>query len=228
MLLLVDLGGRTVVLPDVDYTRERTFSAQPLSENQWQKGRKMSETSTRDAVVATADDLFYRRGIQAVGMDELRTAAGVSLKRLYSEFKSKDEIVQAVLARRTGVWQECVSSRVDAAATARDKLLAIYDYLVEWTAEEEFRGCGFVNTFGEIGALNEDVADAVRAHKEGFAAYVRGLAVDAGLGPDVAEQLVLLAEGVQTMAAVTHDPRWADAARTAAATLIDAGLAARG
>ncbi|WP_350308704.1 TetR/AcrR family transcriptional regulator [Sanguibacter hominis] len=216
---------RTVVLSDVDYTRERTFSAQPAHGDEKEKGKQMADQSTRDAVVATADDLFYRRGIQTVGMDELRTAAGVSLKRLYSEFSSKDAIVQAVLERRTGIWQECVASRVDAATTPRDKLLAIYDYLVEWTADEEFRGCGFVNTFGEIGAVNDDVAAAVRAHKEGFAAYVTGLAVDAGLGPDVAEQLVLLAEGVQTMAAVTHDPRWADAARAAAATLIDAGLA---
>lgn len=186
----------------------------------------MTEPSIRDTVVATADDLFYSRGVQAVGMDELRTGAGVSLKRLYSEFPSKDAIVLAVLERRTRSWEECLARQVDAATTPRDKLLAIYDYLVDWTGEDAFRGCGFINTFGELGAINPDVADAVRAHKEGFAAYVAGLATAVGLDPDVAPQLVLLAEGVQTMAAITHDPVWAGTARTAASTLIDAGLSA--
>lgn len=184
----------------------------------------MADLNVRDTVVATADDLFYRRGIQAVGMDELRAAAGVSLKRLYAEFASKGEIVQAVLARRTLLWREAVAQRVDAATTARDKLLAIYDYLVEWTGADAFRGCGFMNSFGELGAVNDEVAEAVRTHKEGFADDVAGLAAEAGLAPEVAPQLVLLAEGAQAMAAVTHDPQWATSARAAAATLIAAGL----
>lgn len=185
----------------------------------------MTEPSIRDTVVATADDLFYSRGVQAVGMDELRTGAGVSLKRLYREFPSKDAIVLAVLERRAHSWQACLSREVDAAPTPREKLLAIYDYLVGWTSEDTFRGCGFINTFGELGSVNPDVAEAVRAHKEGFADYVGRLAADVGLDPDVAPQLVLLAEGVQTMAAITHDATWAATARAGATTLIDAGLA---
>ncbi|PFG34638.1 TetR/AcrR family transcriptional regulator [Sanguibacter antarcticus] len=187
----------------------------------------MPDLTVRDAVVAAADDLFYRRGVQAVGMDELRTAAGVSLKRLYREFESKDAIVLAVLDHRTRSWQDCVSRTVDAATTPRDKLLAIYDYLVDWTGDDAFRGCGFINTFGELGSVNLAVADAVRAHKEGFADYVARLAEDVGLDADVAPQLVLLAEGAQTMAAITQEPAWATAARAAASTLIDAGLAPR-
>lgn len=184
----------------------------------------MTETTLRDTVVATADDLFYRRGIQAVGMDELRTEAGVSLKRLYREFPSKDAIVLAVLDRRTRGWRQCLTARVDVATTPQDKLLAIYDYIIEWTAEETFRGCGFINTFGELGSVNPDVAEAVRAHKEGFAEYVAELTAQAGLDPAVAPQLVLLAEGAQTMAAISPDGAWAAAARGAAKALIATGL----
>jgi AcrR family transcriptional regulator len=54
----------------------------------------------REAILAAADRLYYARGIQSVGMDELRTAAGVSLKRLYSEFPSKEALVLAVLQPR--------------------------------------------------------------------------------------------------------------------------------
>ena len=186
----------------------------------------MTEPNLRDAVVATADDLFYRRGVQAVGMDELRTEAGVSLKRLYREFPSKDAIVLAVLDRRARSWRDCLTRQIDAATTPRDKLLAIYDYLIDWTGDGAFRGCGFINTFGELGSVNPEVADAVRAHKEGFAADVARLAADVGLDPRVAPQLVLLAEGAQTMAAIVPDAAWAATARAAASTLIDAGLRA--
>ena len=57
----------------------------------------MNITEPRSRIVTTADELYNAKGIQAVGMDELRAAAGVSLKRLYKEFPSKSSIVMAVL-----------------------------------------------------------------------------------------------------------------------------------
>jgi AcrR family transcriptional regulator len=39
------------------------------------------DADPRQRVIAAADELFYRHGIQATGMDEVRAAAGVSLKR---------------------------------------------------------------------------------------------------------------------------------------------------
>ena len=40
----------------------------------------------RERVIDAADALFYSRGIRAVGMDDVRNEAGVSLKRLYALF----------------------------------------------------------------------------------------------------------------------------------------------
>ena len=49
-----------------------------------------------------AEALFYRRGVQAVGIDDIRAEAGVSLKRLYQLYPSKDQLVVGFLdtARR--------------------------------------------------------------------------------------------------------------------------------
>ena len=69
----------------------------------------MNEQETRARVVEAADRLYYARGIQAVGMDELRTAAGVSLKALYALFPSKSDIVLAVLRRRHQLWSDGVA-----------------------------------------------------------------------------------------------------------------------
>lgn len=181
-----------------------------------------TKPALRDVIVDAADRLYYARGIQAVGMDELRAAAGVSLKRLYAEFPSKEDIVLAVMQHRHELWTTGVSTTVDEAESPRDRLLAIYDYLAGWFSEDSFRGCGFINAFGELGAVSPAVAAIAREHKASFQDYVAGLVADAGAPAELGPQLAILAEGAQTTAAITGSPEAAQHARRAAETLIDA------
>jgi AcrR family transcriptional regulator len=180
------------------------------------------EPDPRQRVVDAADELFYTRGIRAVGMDDVRTAAGVSLKRLYSLFPGKDSLVLAVLHKRHAMWTDGLSAAVDAADDPRDKLLAVYDYLAQWFAEDTFRGCGFINAFGELGPTSPEVAAYAREHKRTFQDQLAALVADAGVDPSLAPQLALLAEGAQTTAAIEGSPDAAAHARRAAQTLIDA------
>jgi AcrR family transcriptional regulator len=177
-------------------------------------------------VIDAADALFYARGIGQVGMDAVRDAAGVSLKAMYKEFPSKEDLVIAVLARRHEIWTRGVSAKVDPIADPRTKLLAVYDYLADWFSDGDFRGCGFINAFGELGAASPRIAQAVRAHKADFRSYVERLVREAG-GPDsLGPQLAILAEGAQTTAAIEGAADAAVHARIAAGTLIAAaGLA---
>lgn len=184
-----------------------------------------SDGSVRDSVVAAADRLFYERGIQQVGMDELRAAAGVSLKRLYAEFEGKDAIVSAVLDRRHAMWVRGIDQAVAARAGGRDKLLGVFDFLATWFATDDFRGCAFINAFGELGGSSERVAMAAREHKQSFQTYVDGLVADLGAPESLGRQLVLLAEGAQTTSAITGDPTAAEHARAAAEVLIAAATA---
>ncbi len=187
----------------------------------------MDEKAAREAVVRAADELFYARGVQAVGMDAVRTAAGVSLKRIYSLFASKDELIVAVLHHRTGVWDSGLASASERATTARERILAIFDFLDAWFREPDFRGCAFINTHGELGASSTAVADTVREQKRTFQEYVARLVADAGAPPALAPQLAILAEGAQTTAAIAGTPDAAHHARAAAETLLDAAVPAR-
>jgi AcrR family transcriptional regulator len=184
----------------------------------------MNISETRTRIVATADELYNAKGIQAVGMDELRAAAGVSLKKLYQEFPSKSSIVMAVLERRHQSWTEGLDAKVRQAATPRARLLAIFDYLAQWFCEDSFRGCGFINSFAELGAVSPEVADYARKHKESFQEYVGKLSAEAGAPPHLAPQLSILAEGAQTTAAIAGTSDAAGQARHAARVLIDAAL----
>ncbi|MFD6138106.1 TetR/AcrR family transcriptional regulator [Promicromonospora sp. NPDC060271] len=187
----------------------------------------LDEKTAREAVIEAADGLFYAHGVQAVGMDAVRTAAGVSLKRIYSLFASKDELIVAVLNHRTTVWDSGLASASERATSARERILAIFDFLDAWFREPDFRGCAFINTHGELGSGSTAVVDAVREQKRSFQEYVARLVADAGAPATLAPQLAILAEGAQTTAAIAGTPDAAHQARAAAETLLDAA-AARG
>ncbi|WFE30272.1 TetR/AcrR family transcriptional regulator [Solwaraspora sp. WMMD791] len=184
-----------------------------------------TDDEVREQVLAAASQLFYTRGVQAVGMDALRTAAGVSLKRLYQIFGSKDAIVEQVLHRQREAWNRLVEETVATPATARDKLLAIYDMLTRWSAEDDFRGCMFINTFGELGGVDPRIAEIIREQKAEFQDRVAALVAEAGGPASLAAQLAILAEGAQTTTAIAGSNAAAGHARAAAEILIDSLLA---
>ena len=83
------------------------------------------EPETAARIVETADALFYTRGIQAVGMDEIRSTAGVSLKKLYAAFPGKEQLIAAVLAGRHDFWEQGIRAAVDAVRLSRRTLRTI-------------------------------------------------------------------------------------------------------
>ncbi len=187
----------------------------------------MTEEDARERILSAADELYYRKGYAAVGMDELRSAAGVSLRRLYALFPSKTDIVEAVLVRKHAEWESGLTGAVaDAGDDPRDRLLAVYGYLEDWFCTDSFRGCAFINAFGELGGTSPEIADIVRDHKASFQQYMAGLVTDAGAPASLAAQLSILAEGAQSTAAISADPKVAVQARGAAEILIAAAVAA--
>lgn len=188
----------------------------------------MADIATaHDRIVTAADRLFYGRGIQSVGMDAVRAEAGVPLKRLYAEFPSKDALVVEVLHHRTDIWESGLAQAAAGATTVRERLLAVYDFLDAWFRTDDFRGCGFINAFGELGGVSPAVADVAREQKSTFQRYLTDLVAELDAPPALADHLALLAEGAQTTAAISGRPDAAAQARAAAEILIDAALAPR-
>ncbi|QCR45009.1 TetR family transcriptional regulator [Curtobacterium sp. SGAir0471] len=186
------------------------------------------DPEVRSRIIDAADALFTARGFQSVGIDEIRTTAGVSLKKLYSVFPGKEQLIAAVLSGRHEYWECGIEQAVAAAESPRDRLLAVYDFLEQWFGDDTFRGCGFINAFGELGGTSPAVAEIAREHKDSFQRYVAGLAAaavpDLDAAEELAAQLALLAEGAQTTAAIAGATTPARHARRAAATLIDVAM----
>ncbi|MFF5445281.1 TetR/AcrR family transcriptional regulator [Streptomyces sp. NPDC012888] len=176
----------------------------------------MDDEEARTRLLDTAEELFYAHGIQAVGMDRIRTGSGVPLKRLYRLFPAKESLVTAYLERRDRRWLASLKEAAFRPADPRERILAVFDWLAGWFSEPHFRGCAFLNAYGELGPAAPQV---VHTHKAGLRALLAELTED---DPALTDHLLLLVEGATVLAALDPGPEPAHRAREAAALLLTA------
>ena len=180
----------------------------------------MDDDTARNHVLDAAQALFYERGIRAVGMDTIRDASGVSLKRLYRLFPAKDQLAEAILRRQADDFHADVVAHVAAQASPRARILAVFDLLHTVFSAPDYRGCPFINAFGE--GHGGGVLEAVTHGKQDLAELLGSLVADAD-GPDtLAAQLTILANGAMVSAAILGTPSAALDAKAAASALLDA------
>ncbi|MGW9027436.1 TetR/AcrR family transcriptional regulator [Streptomyces sp. NPDC055722] len=182
----------------------------------------MDSELAREQALQAAEKLFYGRGIQTVGMDDVRNTSGVSLKRLYQLFPAKEQLVEACLEHRDVRWRQRMAEHVDRYTDPVERIGAVFGWLGEWFREPGFRGCAWINSYGELGATSPRVLAQVRAHKHAFKAYLIGLVTDAGLPASLAGQLYLLAEGAMVTAGIEASAEPAEEAAHAARLLLEA------
>ena len=181
----------------------------------------------REHLVRTALDLFCRDGFHATGIDRILAESGVAKMTLYMHFRSKDELILAVLRRRDEEFRNWFIRAVEhRAKTPRARLLAVFDVIGDWFAEPDFTGCTFVNAAAEYGGPDDPIHANAAEHKRLVRSYIRALAEAAGANqPDaLANALNLLVEGAITMAYVAGERDAAQRAREAAETLVAAAM----
>jgi AcrR family transcriptional regulator len=177
----------------------------------------------RERILESAYELFSRRGVRGVGVDEVIAHAGVAKATLYAHFPSKDDLVLAFLERREQRWTVAF---VEAEArrrgtTPEEQLLGIFDALDEWFRRDDYEACSFVNVLLELGA--EHVAGRASVqHLDNVRSILRKLAEEAGLDDSAAfaGSCQLLMEGA-IVAAAAGDADAAQRAKAMARTLID-------
>lgn len=181
-------------------------------------------------VLAAASELFYARGIHAVGVDLIAEVAGTTKKTLYDRFGSKDLLVAAYLRDRCDRWRRFVEDHLAAhhPDPGPERVLGPLDALAEWHREQT-RGCAFVNAYAELDTADHPAKIVVRQEKEWVRALYVELAAEAGIpDPDaLGSALRLLHEGAIVAIAAGDDPAAMTHARAAARTLITAAMRAR-
>tara|TARA_R110000751_G_scaffold234229_9_gene335823 strand:+ start:127940 stop:128500 length:561 start_codon:yes stop_codon:yes gene_type:complete len=180
--------------------------------------------SKRDELVQKALKVFYRNGFHATGMDMLVTETGVSKTSMYNHFRTKEDLILAVLRLRDEHFRNWLYRRMEERAdTPRDQLIAMFDALEEWFEEPGFRGCMFIKASAEYQNADHAIHIQSAEHKRMLQVHVGELARKAGLkNPDLlARQLLLLKEGAIVTAHLQHTQAPAQDAKAAAIALIE-------
>ena len=184
---------------------------------------KSSRPSARERILVAASDLFYREGVQNVGIDRIIAESGVAKMSLYNHFKSKDALITAWLQQRDDDWRTWFVARVEALATEPgDRLLAVFDVLQEWFERPDFRGCAFINSTVELVDPEHPGYQVAIRHQQTIFDYLLSLVEAAeSLQPKLlAQQLLILVEGAIVIAMMQGSPEAAKQAKQAAAVLM--------
>jgi AcrR family transcriptional regulator len=176
----------------------------------------------RDRVLGTAYNLFCSQGVQATGIDRIVAEAGVAKMTLYRHFRSKEELVLAVLDLREELWTKrwLIAEATRRGNTPRERLLAIFDLFDGWFHQPDYEGCLLNNVLLE--SRERPIRAACIAKREHVLAFLRSLTEQAGVrDPDtLARQWQMLMTGA--MVAVTGgDLEAAGRARDVASTLLE-------
>jgi AcrR family transcriptional regulator len=178
----------------------------------------------RERIVSTAYALFTRRGVRGVGIDEIISQSGVAKATMYRHFRTKNDLVLAVLQRREQLWTfDLVEQQSRLRGnTPEEQLLAIFDVFHDWFQKrEDFDGCSFINVLLELGAAHP-AGQASIQYLDNIRTIVRERAEAAGLVDvdDFARSWHILMKG-SIIAAAEGDLQAAQRAQAMGRSLIE-------
>ena len=182
-----------------------------------------SKPDARERILDTAYQLFSRRAVRDVGVDEVIERARVAKATLYRHFPSKDDLVIAFLERReerwTLAWVEAEARR--RGTTPEDQLLAIFELFDEWFQRDDFEACSFINVLLEMRPAHPAGQASVR-HLASIRTVVGRLAEEAALldPASFAHSCHILMKG-SIVSATEGDAQAAQRARSMARLLIE-------
>jgi AcrR family transcriptional regulator len=166
-------------------------------------GAEKSRKPARDRIFETARDMFYRKGIRAVGVESIAAEAGATKMSLYRNFPSKDELVAEVLreqSREGWVWWDEIVAAHD---TPRAKLEALFEALGAKAMDEDAYGCALCNAAVELHEPDHPARLVAQEHKRETHRRLCELSRAAGARDDeLGDGLMLIWEGAY-MARVT-------------------------
>ncbi len=183
--------------------------------------------SARDRILAAANELFYKEGIRAIGIDTVIEKAGVAKMSLYRAFPSKDDLIAAFMEMRDKIyweWWDGVVARHP--GDPRRQLGALFLALAKRTSSPSYRGCPFVNTAVEFPDHSHPGRAVAEGNKRELRRRVRGLVDGLGVAAPalLTDQLLLLMEGAYSAGNTLGADGPSAAVASAAEAIIDSHL----
>lgn len=171
----------------------------------------MNDQTTRDQIVEAADLLFYRQGYEHTSFADIADAVRISRGNFYYHFKTKDEILDAVIDARLANTRQMLERWEIEGENPEDRIRSFIDILIANRADIKRYGCPVGTLCGELAKLNH--ASLAEANKllTLFRTWLRRQFERLGRKADadaLAMHLLARSQGVATLANAFHDEKF--------------------
>jgi len=171
----------------------------------------MSDKTTRDQIVEAADQLFYRQGYEHTSFSHIAAAVQISRGNFYYHFKSKDQILDAVINVRLADTRKMLEQWEIEGKQPADRIRSFIHILIANRAEIKRYGCPVGTLSTELAKLNHASQDEANRLFTLYRTWLRrqftllGREADAD---ELAMHLLARSQGVATLANAFHDEKF--------------------
>ncbi|MBI3563066.1 MAG: TetR/AcrR family transcriptional regulator [Gammaproteobacteria bacterium] len=171
----------------------------------------MSDKTTRDHIVEAADQLFYRQGFEPTSFADIAQAVRISRGNFYHHFKSKDEILEAVINLRLAHTSKMLRQWEIEGKQPADRIRSFIHMLIANRAKIKHYGCPVGTLCTELAKLNHaSQAEANRLFTL-FRTWLRRQFTLLGRKADadtLAMHLLARSQGIATLVHAFHDEKF--------------------
>ena len=171
----------------------------------------MRGTTTRDQIIDAADQLFYRQGYEYTSFSDIADAVQISRGNFYYHFKSKDEILEAVISVRLTNTRKMLQQWENEGIQPEDRIRSFIHILITNKTNIKLYGCPVGTLCTELAKLNHASEEDANRLFTLFRSWLRkqfrllGRKADAD---ELALHLLARSQGVATLANAFHDEKF--------------------
>lgn len=114
----------------------------------------MQTQPTRDIIIEQADQLFYQQGFEHTSFTDIAAAVKISRGNFYYHFKTKDEILAAVIQHRLAKTAAMLAQWESEAQSTVARILCFIEILIRNQANIMRYGCPVGTLCAELAKLN--------------------------------------------------------------------------
>ena len=184
--------------------RPRLPTAPPMASRQ--QGEEI-----RQQIVAAANNLFYRQGYNHTSFSEIAGAANVPRGNFYYYFKSKDEILGAVIATRIANIRVMLDQWTEQHPDPKKRLKRFADILLNEQDNITRFGCPMGTLNAELGKTQGDLQAKAAEMFDLFIDWLKPQFQALGYGNrsrHLAQHLMAMGQGVSLIASVYSDTKF--------------------
>lgn len=158
--------------------------------------------AVRQRIIETADELFYQNGYDNTSFSDIAKVVNISRGNFYYHFKSKDDILDAVIKTRLQVIRDMLAEWDELYPDPRERLFRYIDIMTYQKKDIKQYGCPMGSLCTELSkikhAMRDDAAQMMGLFREWLVTQFSQLGQEAE-AENLAMHLLTVSQGVATM-----------------------------